>query len=271
MVTSQKIRENEMGYRGSKSDLVHKFVKEQRVDGSWCINKMHLRCTLTGFERNRSACNLSNHIINKQLYHTYTSALWTRRYSVASNSSLNPWLVSGFTDGDGSFSVSISKKSTGTGYKIQPLFHIGLDQKDLHLLEQIQAFFKVGKIYTNNKGILQYSVGSLKDITREIIPHFVEYPLAGKKRKDFELFKEIVDLMNRGEHKTHHGLLKIISLRASLNLGLSTTLKAAFPNVIPAVIPTDNVSNELEPFFYSRILISRGKLFYISLWTRYNG
>ena len=36
MVISHKISENEMGYRGSKSDLIIKSVKEQRVDGSWC-------------------------------------------------------------------------------------------------------------------------------------------------------------------------------------------------------------------------------------------
>ena len=38
MVTSQKIDENKMGNRGSKSDLLKfKPVKEQRVDGSWCF------------------------------------------------------------------------------------------------------------------------------------------------------------------------------------------------------------------------------------------
>ena len=54
--------ENEMGYRGSKSEfiiqnpqpIIINFVKEQRVDGGYCNNnnKMQLRCTLTGFERN---------------------------------------------------------------------------------------------------------------------------------------------------------------------------------------------------------------------------
>ena len=48
-----------MGYRGSKSVLFFNIVKEQRVDGSWCIIFksllfliMHLRCTLMVFERN---------------------------------------------------------------------------------------------------------------------------------------------------------------------------------------------------------------------------
>ena len=62
MVTSHKMNESEMGYRGSKSEfiiqnpqpIIINFVKEQRVDGGYCNNnnKMQLRCTLTGFERN---------------------------------------------------------------------------------------------------------------------------------------------------------------------------------------------------------------------------
>ena len=54
------MNENEMGYRGSKSEIlkqnpqpyIRKSVKEQRVDGGYCIKAMQLRCTLTGFERN---------------------------------------------------------------------------------------------------------------------------------------------------------------------------------------------------------------------------
>jgi hypothetical protein len=53
------MNENEMGNRGSKSDLnfynKSQSVKEQRVDGSWATfknqnqnKKVPLRCTLTG-------------------------------------------------------------------------------------------------------------------------------------------------------------------------------------------------------------------------------
>ena len=51
MVTSYMMNESEMGYRGSKSEFVKAdFVKEQRVDGSYCIKTkiMQLRCTLKG-------------------------------------------------------------------------------------------------------------------------------------------------------------------------------------------------------------------------------
>lgn len=52
MVTSQKMSENEMGYRGSKSEIKlyrnpQSSVKEQRVDGSYFVNISKLRCTLT--------------------------------------------------------------------------------------------------------------------------------------------------------------------------------------------------------------------------------
>ena len=49
MVTNQKMNENAMGNRGSKSVLVASTVKEQRVDGSCFGLYSKLRCTLTGF------------------------------------------------------------------------------------------------------------------------------------------------------------------------------------------------------------------------------
>ena len=61
MVTSQKIDERKMGYRGSKSVILNNVaVKEQRVDGGWCSSLLHLRCTLKGFERNYQVRILSN-------------------------------------------------------------------------------------------------------------------------------------------------------------------------------------------------------------------
>jgi hypothetical protein len=49
-VTTHKMIENEMGYRGSKSVLVSSTVKEQRVDGSYFGWSPKLRGTLTGCE-----------------------------------------------------------------------------------------------------------------------------------------------------------------------------------------------------------------------------
>jgi hypothetical protein len=51
------------------------------------------------------------------------------------------------------------------------------------------------------------------------------------------LFAQIVSLVNQKEHLTLCGLQKIISLKASMNLGLSDELKAVFTNITPVVRP----------------------------------
>jgi hypothetical protein len=43
--------------------------------------------------------------------------------------------------------------------------------------------------------------------------------------------------MSRKEHLTSEGLTKIISIRASMNNGLSDLLKASFPNIKPVPKP----------------------------------
>ena len=59
-----------MGNRGSKSLCCKKhFVKEQRVDGSYFINKslMKLRCTLMGCENSYQISNPSKQIFINNL------------------------------------------------------------------------------------------------------------------------------------------------------------------------------------------------------------
>jgi len=62
--------------------------------------------------------------------------------------------------------------------------------------------------------------------------------LLTQKRADFELFKLAVELLSRKEHLTIEGLRKIVAIRASMNKGLTDTLKEAFPNIIPVQRPT---------------------------------
>jgi hypothetical protein len=66
-----------------------------------------------------------------------------RLYSTTSTiiNSLNPFFITGLTDGDGSF-VCIIIKSTGhrLRWRAEVYFQIALHKKDLELLKQIQAF-----------------------------------------------------------------------------------------------------------------------------------
>ena len=261
--------ERSMDNRGSKSNFM-KFVKEQRVDGSWStgLRLVNLRYTLRGIEKITLAGIPSNQVLNKRLYSTAKNPknLQPKLSTIDEGSfSLNPWFVTGFTDGDGSFSVSIAKKKSGTGWKIQPFFTIGLDKKDLDLLVQIKAFFKVGKIYTSKRGVVYYTVGSTKDLIKYILPHFDRYPLATLKLKDYFLFKKILLLMESGEHNTLPGLLKIFGLKATLNKGLPERVKAEYPDIIPATHLEFKIPFSLNPDWLSGFITAEGS-FFISLY-----
>jgi len=80
-----------------------------------------------------------------------------------------------------------------------------------------------------------------------IIPFFNKYPLLTQKRVDFEIFKQIIELINNKEHMTLIGLQKIVNLKASLNTGNSDELKTAFPDTIPVVRPLEKFKGIPDP------------------------
>lgn len=161
-----------------------------------------------------------------------------RSFSTESITKLHPWFITGFTDGEGCFSVSVYKNNElETNWRVQVNFSIGLHERDVILLEYIKnAFNGIGKISSPRKGIVKYGVTSIKQL-QIIINHFDKYPLITQKFSDFELFKQVLDIINRKEHLTVEGLEKIVAIRATINRGLTDKLKAAFPNIVPVNRP----------------------------------
>jgi len=140
---------------------------------------------------------------------------------------LNPNWVTGFVDGEGCFNVYLGRRNyRKSGWHIQACFQVALHIKDLNLLLQLKSFFgEIGTILVNkDRTCVYYKIRKLDDIIRIIIPHFDKYPLITYKQNDFKIFKNIVELMNKSEHLTKDGLMKIINLKAFLNKGLSNKL-----------------------------------------------
>lgn len=116
---------------------------------------------------------------------------------------------------------------------------MSLHKRDQEVLKKIQAesnFSGAGGIRKLKKDAINYRVTSAKDLV-VIIDHFDKYPLITQKRADFELFKQVIEIMNQGEHTSMEGLQQIVNLKASMNRGLSDELKAAFPDTIPVARP----------------------------------
>lgn len=128
------------------------------------------------------------------------------------------WLV-GFTDGEGCFFIGVNKSEQMTvKFQVLPEFRLVQHRVDVDLLFSIQKFFGCG-IVVSNKGnksndILEYRVRGLSNFSNIIIPFFDKNPLLSKKKYDFECFKQVIKLMENGEHLTQNGLVKIIDFGA---------------------------------------------------------
>lgn len=179
--------------------------------------------------------------------------------------------ITGFIDAESSFMVSIGKRSTyKLGWSVEPRFSICLHAKDLPLLYRIQSFFGVGTIKTaSTRQVAYFSVSKLNDLVNVIIPYFINNPLLTKKKADFLLFKSVVELVSQGEHLTSKGLIKIVSIRASLSRGLSAVLTEGFPNILPGPRPLVGLTEIPDPNWLTGFVEGEGSFMVLLSSTSY--
>ena len=180
------------------------------------------------------------------------------------NHQLHPYFITGFSDGEGYFNISISRSTKmKTGWIVYLQFGIALHKKDRLLLESIKTFFgNVGNITEGNQKV-QYRVTSIKDL-EVIIEHFDNFPLITQKWSDYQLFKSAFELVKCKKHLTQEGLEKIVSIKASFNWGLSDDLKPAFSHVTPEARPLIQNQEIKDPNWLAGFVSGEG-CFMISL------
>ncbi len=132
---------------------------------------------------------------------------------------LNPHYITGFVDGEGCFSVSIGQKRFRVP-EVRLYFEIELREDDEPILKEIQKVLGCGAIhylkyerYQKWRPHVKLKVGSFKDIKEKIIPFFKKYPPQAKKKKQFDLFCQVAEMIKSNEHKTLEGIQKITELR----------------------------------------------------------
>lgn len=136
---------------------------------------------------------------------------------------LNPNYISGFIDGEGSFSVSIGKHQTlKRGLEVRPEFEIELRADDREILERIMVTIGAGRIYDCSYERygwyphVKYKITNRSDLIKILFPFLDKYPLQAKKAKVYKIFKEIVIMSSKKEHLTDIGFEKIVNLRQKL-------------------------------------------------------
>jgi len=126
---------------------------------------------------------------------------------------LNLNFVTGYVDGEGSFSVRLRKSTESRwGYKILPVFSIGgqINPYNRALLEKIKEFFGgIGWISTSGN-MYTYEVTSLKSL-HKIRNYFENYPLETSKSIHFILWSDIINLLKKKSIMSMMGLWKFLA------------------------------------------------------------
>ena len=152
---------------------------------------------------------------------------------------LNPYFVTGYVDGEGSFSVRLRKSAESKwGYKILPVFSIGgqINPYNRELLEKVKEFFGgVGWISTSGN-MYTYEVTSLKSL-HIIRNHFENYPLETSKYIHFILWSDIMNLLEKKIHYEYDGFMKILGIISVFPKGLSKSVLEAHSDVVPIKKP----------------------------------
>jgi hypothetical protein len=150
-----------------------------------------------------------------------TPALIARQGAHGVVATLDPWYVTGLTEGEGCFCISFAiRAKMRAGLEVRPSFSLSLNQRDLRRLRGLRAFFGCGWIReSRGDRTFKYEARSIDDITRAILPHFERFPLAGDKARSCAGFSLVCRMVEQGSHLQRDGLREIVEVAYGMNLG----------------------------------------------------
>ena len=129
------------------------------------------------------------------------------------------YYLAGFADGEGSFNVSFRpRQDYKSPWKISLCFNVS--QKDKVILTLFKRYLGCGTLRNRPDGVWYYEVNNFNAIWDQVIPFFRRYGfLSAKKKCGFSKFRQIADLVKRGEHLKEGGIRKILEIRREMDDG----------------------------------------------------
>jgi len=107
--------------------------------------------------------------------------------------SILAWFITGFTDGEGNFSVLLDK-----GIFKSLLFKITQHEKDEVLLTAIKQYLNCGYCYLRKKeNIIDLKITKFSEINEIIIPFFINNSILGVKSLDFNDWCLVSDIVTK--------------------------------------------------------------------------
>jgi len=155
------------------------------------------------------------------LYSSPTSSILTTMFPLplfhSFLPSLNNGWLSGFTQGDGGFNVSITKRTDSrSGYRVRLRFYLDQKNSEIELLF-IQSLLCGGYVSPRSgSSMFRYTLDS-HSLLFKIKNYFLTYPLVGSKSNFFNHWLEILNIIDKKNHLTQEGINQIFKLKSEMN------------------------------------------------------
>nr|YP_010170370.1 LAGLIDADG homing endonuclease [Phanerochaete carnosa]QRZ60352.1 LAGLIDADG homing endonuclease [Phanerochaete carnosa] len=128
-----------------------------------------------------------------------------------------PYWVTGFVDGEGTFDIKIYSSKTNVGFAVQLRFRIPQHER---LIELLIKYFGSGSAEKHTKHpAVTLVINKFATVTDKIIPFFESYPLEGVKKNDYLDWCKVARLMSSKAHLTQEGLNLIRTIKSGMNTG----------------------------------------------------
>ena len=127
--------------------------------------------------------------------------LWPEQYAGARQSQIHlPSYISGYVDGEGCFTVSISPRPTIlVGWEVRPSLSVSRNGDRSEVLLEIQHYFDCGTLRPDRSDrTLKWEVRSLPLLVARTTPHFRRYPLLSGKTEGLRTVRRHLSTYGRG-------------------------------------------------------------------------
>jgi len=184
-------------------------------------NKAHL--TIEGINKIiniKAAMNLGlSELLKSEFKDFILTPLWERPI-IQTEIISDPYWITGFVDGEGTFDIKIYSSKTNVGFAVQLRFRIPQHERDTKLIELLLKYFSSGSVEKHTSyPAVTLVITKFTTISEKIIPFFESYPLVGVKKNDYLDWCSVARLMSNKAHLTQEGLNLIRTIKSGMNTG----------------------------------------------------
>jgi hypothetical protein len=124
--------------------------------------------------------------LSEKLIEAFPNIVPVPRLLIENQNIKDPNWLSGFTSGEGCFSVELRRSSIyHTGFQVTLVFKLTQHSRDEQLIKSLISYLDCGTVLISRE-VIYFKVTKFSDLISKVIPFFKKYQIEGVKYKDFE-------------------------------------------------------------------------------------